>query len=273
MAEGARAEREDAARDFWDALGEELALWQKAGKRAGFWWRDDDAVAVSPALERLIDLSARHGASVAVAAVPAKLEPSLAPAIAQRPTVSVLQHGYAHVNHAKGLGLGAWELGLQRPIAAVVEELALGRGIMDRAFGARFVPVVAAPWNRIDRRLLPELAGAGFRGFSAAGERPFKGPEGAAPPGLIEANIQFDLLDWKAGRRFRSEASAGREIIGHLRRRRLGEADAGEPTGILSHHLVLDEDSWRFLNELLQFVARHPAAAWLSAREIFGAPA
>jgi len=270
MVERAAAATDEMAAGFWDALGEELGLWRKAGRRAAFWWRDDDAVAAGPALARLADLGAEHGAPLALAAVPAKLEASLAPALADRPHVTVLQHGYAHANHAKGLGVGAWELGLQRPAAAVIGELAIGREIMERAFAEQFMPVVAAPWNRIDRRLLPGLAGAGFAGFSAAGERPLAGAEGAAPQGLVEANIQFDLLDWKGGRRFRGEASAEREIVGHLRRRRLGMADAGEPTGILTHHLVLDEASWRFLGELLGFVARHPAAAWLPAREIFG---
>ena len=45
-----------------------------------------------------------------------------------------------------------------------------------------------------------------------------------------------------------------------------------EPAGILSHHLSLDEAAWRFLADLLGFLARHPGASWLSADEVF-APA
>jgi hypothetical protein len=137
--------------------------------------------------------------------------------------------------------------------------------MMAAAFGEQFLPVVTPPWNRFDRRLMPGLSQAGFIGISAAGERPRK----PVVSGFVEANIHYDLLSWKAGGRFRGEASATSEIVGHLRRRRLGAGDRGEPTGILTHHLVLDEPAWKFLAELLGFVARHPAARWLAPREIF----
>jgi hypothetical protein len=266
-ASAAASTRDPAPAAFWDGLAEELALWRAAGLTATFWWRDDDAAAAHPALTRLARLSADASAPVGVAAVPRQVAASLAPALRDHPTVELLQHGYAHANHARGLGLGAWELGLQRPMETVLAELAAGRAILAGAFGPQFIPVAAAPWNRIDRRLLPGLAGLGFVGVSASGERTVRQPV----PGLVEANIHFDLLAWKAGGRFRGEASALAEIVGHLRRRRLGEADRGEPTGILSHHLDLDEPAWRFLADLLAFVARHPAARWLSPREIFGA--
>ncbi len=251
---------------FWAALEEELALWRAEGRVAGFWWRDDDAVAANPALERLLGLGEGAGAPVAVAAVPALLEPSLAPGLRGRAGATVLQHGFAHVNHAKGRGEGAWELGPHRPRAEILAELAAGRDMLRAAFGGQFLPVIAAPWNRIDRDLMPGLRAGGFIGISAAGER----PPADAGAGFVEANIHFDLIAWKAGRRFRGHAAAGAAILGHLRRRRLGRADPAEPTGILSHHLDLDEDAWSFLAELLAVTARHPAARWLSPREVFG---
>ena len=41
----------------WDDLAEELDSWHGSGRCAAFWWRDDDAVRVTPALERLLALS------------------------------------------------------------------------------------------------------------------------------------------------------------------------------------------------------------------------
>ena len=35
----------------WAVLGDELARWREAGRSATFWWRDDDAVQRTPALE------------------------------------------------------------------------------------------------------------------------------------------------------------------------------------------------------------------------------
>jgi hypothetical protein len=252
---------------FWQALEAELAQWQAAGETAGFWWRDDDAVAASPELDRLTRCSTDAGAPMGIAAVPKHLEPSLAEALGPHPRIQLLQHGFAHVDHARQKGQGAWELGLHRPVKQILSELGLGRRMMASAFGEQFLPVVTPPWNRFDRRLMPGLSEAGFIGISAAGERP---PEPAVS-GFVEANIHYDLLSWKAGGRFRGEASATSEIVGHLRRRRLGTVDRDEPTGILTHHLVLDESAWRFLAELLGFVARHPAARWLAPREIFSA--
>jgi len=260
----------DAATLFWDGLAEELSAWQASGRVATFWWRDDDAAAASPALTRLIALSAATGVPVAIAAVPKLIEPSLPPALAGHPNVWLLQHGFAHIDHAKGLGQGAWELGAHRPLATVLTELETGREIMRDLFGAQFLPVIAAPWNHIDPRLMPGLAARGFLGVSAYGERPLFPPLA----GFEEANIHFDPSRWKAGARFRGETAALEMIVGHLRRRRSGEAQPDEPTGIVSHHAALDEASWRFLADLFRFVAQDPAGAWLSPQQIFspGAP-
>jgi hypothetical protein len=58
-------------------------------------------------------------------------------------------------------------------------------------------------------------------------------------------------------------------IVAHLRARRLQQVDGEEPTGILTHHLVQDEDSYAFLRQLIDLTAAHPAACWLQAREVF----
>jgi hypothetical protein len=147
----------------------------------------------------------------------------------------------------------------------VLAELEAGRRIMEAAFAEQFLPVIAAPWNRIDPQLVPGLRRRGFLGVSAYGERPLFPPRG----GFVEANIHFDPTDWKRGGRFRGEAAAAEMILGHLRRRRSGAAEADEPTGIVTHHAALHEDCWRFLGDLLAAVAQHPGAAWLSPQQIF----
>jgi len=258
------ARREDHAAS-WAALDRELGLWLETGTAASFWWRDDDATKPSPALDRLLDIAAREGVPVAIASVPKFLSAGLPARLRTFPTLRVLQHGFAHQNHAAGKGEGAWELGLHRGAERVLGELAAGRGILRAAFAGQFIPVVAAPWNRIDRRLFPGLRDNGFIGVSAFGER-------APPPymaGFTEANTHLDLLSWKGGPHFRGEGSALKGITDHLSRRRLGAADLDEPTGILSHHLSLDEAAWCFLADLLAFLARHPGACLRSADEVF----
>jgi peptidoglycan/xylan/chitin deacetylase (PgdA/CDA1 family) len=261
-------ETQDGAppRAFWDALGDELDGWRQAGRVATFFWRDDDAVAATPALARLTAISGEASAPLALAVVPLPACDDLARALEGHSSVRVVQHGYAHVNHAaRAEGRGAWELGPERPPGVVLAELARGLEALRRVFGDRVLAVVAPPWNRIDPALLPRLPDAGFRGVSAFGQRAAAEPA----PGLVQANAHFDVLSWKRGPRFRGEAAAARAVVGHLRRRRTGLADPDEPTGILSHHLALDEAAWNFLAGVVRTVAHHPAACWADPADLF----
>ncbi len=159
--------------DF-DALRRELDLWSEAGRVAEFWWRDDDAVAPTPALDRLLDLSESFAIELGVAVIPAHAEDALGEAIARRPHAFALQHGYAHKNHAPP-GEPAVELGGARPLAEILDEVGAGYRRLDDLFGTRFERVLAAPWNRIEGRVLAGLAALGFVGASAYGPRAANG--------------------------------------------------------------------------------------------------
>ena len=65
-------------KDNWQALHEELDRWAQAGRTATFWWRDDDAVDVTPALERLLTQAADHGLTIGLAVIPAQVTEALA---------------------------------------------------------------------------------------------------------------------------------------------------------------------------------------------------
>ncbi len=158
---------EDAA---WAGLTGELDRWAEAGRAATLWWRDDDAAELTPALERLLDLSAGSGVPLALAVIPGQMSPELPARLAGSEGVSVLQHGWRHVNHARP-GEGGWELGDHRPLEQVSEDLASGHRRLADAFGARFLPVLVPPWNRISARVTERLPALGFLGFSTFGAR------------------------------------------------------------------------------------------------------
>ena len=63
----------------WSDLTDELDAWRAEGRIASLWWRDDDAVAPAPALDRLAGLAGEHGVTVGLAVIPALVQPSLAP--------------------------------------------------------------------------------------------------------------------------------------------------------------------------------------------------
>jgi hypothetical protein len=248
----------------WAALTRELDLWAEAGRAAELWWRDDDAALVVPALERLLDLSARSGVPLALAVIPGQMSADLATCLAGRDAIAVLQHGWRHVNHAHG-GEGAWELGDHRPLEQVAKDLASGHRRLADAFGAKFLPVLAPPWNRISARVTEALPALSFIGLSTFGARGRSEPT----PGLLQVNAHCDPVKWKQGRRFAGTARALDELIGHLAARRTGEADPDEPTGLVTHHIALDPPAWAFVAELLRRSKTHPAAHWMSARDVF----
>ena len=252
----------------WEALERELAAWQAAGCQATFWWRDDDATRADPRLDRLLKLSTKTGAPVALAVIPLGVEASLAATLEACPSASALQHGYAHVNHApRGQGLGAWELGLHRARKAVLSDLEAGRERLKAALGARFTPVITPPWNRIDPALFTDLPGMGYRGVTAFGARPAAEPV----PGLRLNHAHCDPISWKRGSAFAGDAKALGQVTRHLRARRSGEADPEEATGLLTHHADMDEASWAFTARLLEVMAAAPAARFVSVQELFPA--
>ncbi len=249
-----------------DDLTQELDLWQRDGRIAAFWWRDDDAVAPTPALARLLGLSDSSGVEVAVAAIPAKVSDALAVAIERYPGALVVQHGYAHENHAPP-GAPAVECGGDWPLAALLDALQEGRRRLEELFEERFRSVLAAPWNRIDRAVLDRLSGAGFNGASAYGPR-----AAMRAMGLVIANAHVDPLNWRE-RRFAGGAKAVSGIVGELRARRTGATAPDEPLGLLTHHLDHDAATWDFLQEFFTLTRAHPAARWLTIDEAFAAPA
>ena len=132
----------------WDDLARELDAWRASGRAATLWWRDDDASRMTGELERLLDLSQETDTPLAVAVVPRDAETGLGESLERRPLASVLQHGYAHRNHAPP-GARKSELGPGRTIEAMLGELARGRHGPGRS--PTSLPVPAAPWHRWDR--------------------------------------------------------------------------------------------------------------------------
>ncbi len=239
----------------WRELEAGLDACAARGEAIRVWWRDDDAGREHPALERLLELAERQGVPLALAVVPLWLEAPGQALIAGSARATVLQHGFAHANHAPA-GERSVELG-HRDLATVAEELRQGRAALIDAFGATCLAVLVPPWNRFDPGLTERLAACGFAGLSTFGARP--GSEAA--PGLAQVNAHLDPIDWRGSRLFIGEATALERLCALL--------GPDEPIGILSHHLVMDEPGWAFLDRLLEVLASHPAARLCAASELF----
>ena len=246
----------------WSDLADELDAWHAEGRTASLWWRDDDAVAPAPALDRLAGLAGEHGVMVGLAIIPTLAQPSLASWL-EGVSAEVLQHGWAHRSHAAP-GEKKCELGHHRAPEVMVEELIRGGAKLRELAGARCLPVLVPPWNRIDAALIPILPSAGFHGLSVYGPRSAAEPT----PGLRLANCHVDVVDWRGGRGFIGRERALAAVVGHLAARRERSVDTCEATGVLTHHAVHDDATWTFIARFLERTADHPAARWLAPGEV-----
>jgi hypothetical protein len=247
----------------WHALGEEATRWQESGRTAQLWWRDDDAADSEPALDRLLVLHRATRVPLALAVVPAHATPALADRLAAEPGVDLLQHGYAHLNHAAP-GEKKAELGPHRPAMVVLGELGTGWLALERLFGDRALSVMVPPWNRIAPALVPTLPEIGFSGLSTFG------PRGRVRPvrGLLQVNTHADLIDWKNGGGFAGEAAVLGALVSALAHARTVTA---EPVGLLSHHLAMDGGAWDFLRSVLEKASTLPGIRIRPAHELFSA--
>jgi hypothetical protein len=242
------------------ALDDEVARWRDAGREAQLWWRDDDAADATAELDRLISLQAETAVPLALAVVPARATPTLAERLAAAPAIDVLQHGYAHANHALPPDKKC-ELGPHRPAMLVLGELGTGRMALERLFATRALPVLVPPWNRIAPALVPALPEIGFTGLSTFATRRRAEPV----RGLRQINTHVDIIDWKA-RRFVGREMAVASLVEALRYSR---SATSEPIGLLSHHLAMDEGAWDFLRSLLGKAIMLPGVKLCSARDLF----
>lgn len=252
----------------WDLLAREWDLWRAAGRTPTLWWRDDDAVAATPALEELQRVALAPLALAVIPAAPDRpLQDSLRDLMSRWPQAFVLQHGIAHRSHAEA-GAKNSEFPATRPIAEMTTGLVAGLTRLQNMFGAQFLPVLTPPWNRLAPVWAAHLPAMGFRGLTRFSEPPFKAPE--LVPGLLEINTQVDVIDWRGSRCFIGQDAALGRLVGHLAARRAGLTTAGTPTGLLTHHLVHDTATWRFLENLQDWLAQRgengafvsPATLW-----------
>ncbi len=252
---------------LWVALNAELDAWAAAGRTATLWWRDDDAGAMNDALDRLLRLRGARDVPIALAAVPTRLDNEFRARMADEDGVAVLQHGYSHHNFATP-DERKIELDGSRPAEYVIADLAVGLQALTSVAGA--VPVLVPPWNRMAPHLLPLLPELGFRGLSSLGPR--RRPNALA--GLRQNNVHIDPIDWRGrhgpAQTFVGAARAIDAAVDHLAARRTGTADSEEATGLMTHHLVQDDETWQFVEQFIAHTQAHPAVRWLAAADVFG---
>ncbi|WP_170416963.1 polysaccharide deacetylase family protein [Ruegeria atlantica] len=244
----------------WRSLTDELDIWQQQGLTLPLWWRDDDAVSTTPQLGRLTAMSDQLGMPVHLAIIPLDAEDVLVEYVAAHPNLIPVVHGWAHQNHAPS-GEKKSEFRLHRPMAEITQDIRSGISRMGALFGDQLCPMFVPPWNRIAPEVVQELHSAGFRILSTATPR----SSAQAAPGLDQINTHLDPIDWHGSRGLADPEMLVAKTAQLLQDRRETQADNAEPFGILTHHLVHDEDIWAFTSDLLNRLLDGPGFVW-SAR-------
>ncbi len=234
---------------------ETLDRMAEKGMTVDLWLRDDDAVEPTSLLARLLGLSAGFPLPITLAVIPARATTALADLLRQRQEITVAVHGWDHTNHAAPTEKKQ-ELGLQRGETIVLGTLADGLRRIHEMFGARAVPLLVPPWNRIAPSLVTRLPALGYEALSVFG------PEKAAPLRMV--NTHVDIIDWKGSRGGRAAA----ELYGEATDCLITMTASTRTLGILTHHLVHDEAAWDFLEDFLEVTGSHPACRWISVREL-----
>ncbi|MEH6525757.1 MAG: polysaccharide deacetylase family protein [Sneathiella sp.] len=239
----------------WEALTAELDLWQAEKRMATFWWRDDDLIAPSAALDRLISLRDHFNIPLALAVIPETVDSSLTDYVTD---CFILQHGFHHHNYADPSAKKS-EFSNARPVEEMEADLTNGQNILSQLFGDQFLPFFVPPWNRIDDEVLQQLPKLGYIGLSR-----YKPRLKAVPAaGMVEVNTHVDPIDWRGSRSSLETSQILTMVLEHLIARRTGHADVREPTGLLTHHLVHDEEIWAQIYKVMSFLCNHPSVRWV----------
>ncbi|MGO4573074.1 glycosyltransferase [Microvirga sp. 2TAF3] len=247
----------------WSPLDRALSRARDRGVSIGFWWRDDDAVADTPQLDRLLAIANRFEAGIALAAIPTRLEPSLAARLAGEERAFALVHGFRHFNHAPQHEKKA-EFGGHRPVETMAEEAADALRRASALLGDKLLPVFVPPWNRIAPDLVPRLPLSGYRALSTFKDRKARHPTA----GLFEINTHIDPIDWHGTRSLVDPALLVAGLAAAVERRIEGSADRDEPIGFLTHHLIHDEMVWTFCKKLMVYLS-HNDTTFLQVDRLF----
>jgi len=264
----------------WEALLNELDCWSEKGMVATFWFRDDDAAAVTPQLLRLRELAVRHGVEIALAVIPGKLESDLVEYLRiEGSPFHEMCHGWKHVDYGPNGRPG--EFGRDRPLSELRADAKLAFNAFEAHFGGAGV-VFVPPYGRIAEELIDALREIGFVGVST-------GPTNVERrmarilshlswlPSVRLRNgrsfphfdVQIDPFDWARGSS-RTASSVSEEIVGHLRLRRIGFVAPHAPIGLLTHHLVHDDATWELCGQLLEALTKHSAVRCARVRSVIG---
>ncbi|MFN7949661.1 MAG: polysaccharide deacetylase family protein [Blastocatellia bacterium] len=211
------------------------------------FFRDDDVAEDEPALNRLLDVFIQRRTPVNLAVIPGRLTEAATAMLRQRlrthaHLIEINQHGWMHLNHETA-GRKC-EFGPTRTFAEQFADIESGRRKLTEAFGADFSAVFVPPWNRCTEATLRAIDELEFQALSQ-----LKGAQPVTGYGFTEISVTLDLHRWKGGVTMKDPAELDSELS--------AQVSAGETTGVMLHHQVMDDAAFAWLARLLDELSLH----------------
>ena len=154
----------------------------------------------------------RFGAPLHLAVIPEPATAELADRLRPASRIFALPHGWRHRNNAPPDQKKA-EFGAHRPLAVMLDEIAMGWRRIEELFGRQALPIFTPPWNRIAPAAAEGLPGIGLRVLSTFAPRAAK----FAAEHLLQVNTHLDPVGWHAGGGFWTRRNSRAKSRGSLR--------------------------------------------------------
>lgn len=220
----------------WVPLRDALARCRTNNIAVPIWWRDDDAIEPTYALDQLSAMSQSLGVPIHLAVIPKTAQAELVTYAKDRPNLVPCIHGWSHENTAP-TGLKKSEFGVPRKDGATDLQSAISH--MNHLFERDLLSLFVPPWNRIDASFEFELKRLGYAGLSTFGPR-------VRTTEFPQINTHIDPIFWRGHRGLVSPDVLISQATEILNARCEGDQDAAEPFGFLTHHLVHVPEVWEF---------------------------
>ncbi|MEW6261194.1 MAG: polysaccharide deacetylase family protein [Thermodesulfobacteriota bacterium] len=212
------------------------------------YFRADDVAIPDPAMHRLLETFSVHRMPLALALVPAWLTPSRWAAFRRwdedHPDLWCWHtHGWRHVNH-EAVGRKS-EFGPSRSQEEILDDLKRGMARLQDLLGGRLSPIFTPPWNRCSEDTLERLFSIGYLAVSRD-----IGALLPPPPPLVDIPVDVDLHTRKEG----SVPDGWKTLFLQMEK-----AFQRGSCGFMIHHQRMNENAFRFLDDLLGVLSSQPS--------------
>ena len=225
----------------------------RLGYEVKFWWRDDDVSDSTEELKNLISFSCLNKIPVNLAVIPQNLSNEAIKLIKQYTHISVVQHGYSHINYAN-IGEPLNEFGLHRGLEIQLKEIRIGFEKLITAFGNQFIPVFVPPWGHIADSVIEQISTIGIKGISMIGDRD------KIYPNLINNNVHVDIHSWKteSASSYEVNIRSYNQIIDDIFNKIKIEKSDDEclTIGILTHSQIMGNNDWHIFGKLVKAIKK-----------------